>query len=275
MACRHLIFLGAATAFLAIGCDKRSTEAEQTPPASTRPTSSPSFPGASQIAAGPQITATPKSAGASRAIDELSASYRSRYNAKLKAIEAQPEYIALKNNVAAFDSKLVGDVSPAQRASVANAKMQASSELRRYTEQKLAEDPTLEIDKKRIASMRVELAQLQASEAIEAKRRGDEQAKRYAEAAAREARRSQPITRLGVGAEGILPEACSITQIIDARHCIIDYEGVGIWLEGFSTAGKVDGSTINIPHPIRISGTKSYITVLGAQRTVFVAEPLN
>lgn len=47
-----------------------------------------------------------------------------------------------------------------------------------------------------------------------------------------------------------------------------------IWLRGFKTSGRVDGSEIENPPILVITGTRAYDTIMGAKSTVYVFEPL-
>jgi hypothetical protein len=47
-----------------------------------------------------------------------------------------------------------------------------------------------------------------------------------------------------------------------------------IWLKGFKTNGRVDGSEIDNPPILIITGTRTYDTIMGTKRTVYVFEPL-
>jgi hypothetical protein len=47
-----------------------------------------------------------------------------------------------------------------------------------------------------------------------------------------------------------------------------------IWLKGFKTSGRVDESEIDNPPILIITGTRTYDTIMGTKRTVYVFEPL-
>jgi hypothetical protein len=47
-----------------------------------------------------------------------------------------------------------------------------------------------------------------------------------------------------------------------------------IWLKGVSTTNYADGSVMKLNTVCTITGTKSYTTALGSQKTLFVVEPV-
>lgn len=46
-----------------------------------------------------------------------------------------------------------------------------------------------------------------------------------------------------------------------------------IWIKGLKTSGIVDGKKLTIAIPMTITGTKTYTTVTGGSKTIFVFEP--
>jgi hypothetical protein len=87
--------------------------------------------------------------------------------------------------------------------------------------------------------------------------------------------------QLAVGKVGALPAPVVISQIAGPSTMIVeawtdanagDVLGVKLILHGISTTNLADGQKITLPRPIAITGTKQYTTVLGAGKTVLVAE---
>jgi hypothetical protein len=69
-----------------------------------------------------------------------------------------------------------------------------------------------------------------------------------------------------------------ISDIVDANNCIVDFRFEGrqiikVWLRGLSTVNLADGSAIEPPPFMRITGTQDYLTPSG-KNTFFVLEPL-
>jgi hypothetical protein len=83
-----------------------------------------------------------------------------------------------------------------------------------------------------------------------------------------------PMKDLNVGTVGMMP-AITIVQVIDQRRMLVrvDDNHPLVMVEGVSTMGAADGQTKSIPIPMKISGTTSYTSVLGAKKTVVVATP--
>lgn len=48
-----------------------------------------------------------------------------------------------------------------------------------------------------------------------------------------------------------------------------------IWVSGYPTGGLADGQSVKLEGVFRVSGTKTYTTVMGASRTVLTATPMN
>ncbi len=86
--------------------------------------------------------------------------------------------------------------------------------------------------------------------------------------------------------------AFKVEQIIDEKNMIVDFivesptRGVPsgrilrtgyskiVWVSGIDTSNFVDGKSIRYTRPLEITGTKSYETVMGGTKTVFLLEPL-
>lgn len=97
------------------------------------------------------------------------------------------------------------------------------------------------------------------------------------------------ITKLSVGSIGRLhydaansphfPSA-EVLQIIDARNMLVQTRwSVGsswktMWLRDVPTTGIVTGNRVSFPKLIHVAETRTYDTVLGGTKTVFVVEPI-
>jgi hypothetical protein len=75
---------------------------------------------------------------------------------------------------------------------------------------------------------------------------------------------------------------CKVSQVIDASNLIATisikskggYTTKTVWLSNISTEGLTDDAIVGYVWPMKITGTKSYGTVLGASNTVFILEPV-
>ncbi|MDD4891860.1 MAG: hypothetical protein PHU85_18220 [Phycisphaerae bacterium] len=83
---------------------------------------------------------------------------------------------------------------------------------------------------------------------------------------------------------GTLPGNFQISQIIDSRTMIawqisgeFDLPGQAVWIEGISTKGDADGKKFSFKgNTIFVrKSTKTYTTVLGANRTIYAVEALD
>jgi uncharacterized coiled-coil protein SlyX len=101
----------------------------------------------------------------------------------------------------------------------------------------------------------------------------------------------QPLgfTRIEAGTIGWV-NSVRVQQIIDANNAIVHiaivkkdgtltntrsgYLKRKVWLKGVDTTGAADRSAIDLNCLCQITGTKSYMAVTGAQRTIFVMEPV-
>jgi hypothetical protein len=167
---------------------------------------------------------------------------------------------------------------------------------------------------KRRAERRTAMQTQVAKKAVQAKRTIQAEANRKADAAEKQARDllektekpSPPITvrrphkkattgitRLAVGEYGLVKRV-SVTQIIDDNNAIVSIRlyrkeriltaaqaraiekslTKTIWLKGVSTVNYADGSGIQLNTTCEITGTKSYTTAFGSQKTLFVMEPV-
>ena len=71
-----------------------------------------------------------------------------------------------------------------------------------------------------------------------------------------------------------------VTQVIDGQNMLIKSTGwarpwLDFWVKGVLTKDIVDGETLTIPGVFEITGTRTYETVLGGSKTVFVLEPVD
>lgn len=83
----------------------------------------------------------------------------------------------------------------------------------------------------------------------------------------------QNIEILGVGAVGILPPF-TITQIVSGHKMLIRADdGTILMLDGIPTANCADEQRKSLDSPVKIVGTETYTTVLGASATVLLARP--
>ena len=66
-----------------------------------------------------------------------------------------------------------------------------------------------------------------------------------------------------------------VEQVINANAMIVsrNRDGVSVWLEPVNTAGLTDGRSIAFEQALFVSGTKSYATAIGGQRTILQAVP--
>ncbi len=87
-------------------------------------------------------------------------------------------------------------------------------------------------------------------------------------------RARQNIANLSVGEVGILPPV-RIIQVIDESTVLAATEtfDATLIITGVSTGSAYDGQLVQWKHPMFISKTRSYVSVLGARRTALVAQP--
>lgn len=78
---------------------------------------------------------------------------------------------------------------------------------------------------------------------------------------------------LSVGDAGNFGWPVRVAQVIDPKNAVIEYSDSTLWLSGFNTSGWTDDTSRSITSPVEITGTKSYTTVLGGQKTVLMVEP--
>jgi hypothetical protein len=84
----------------------------------------------------------------------------------------------------------------------------------------------------------------------------------------------------GVGEFGILKNRVTIRQIIGPHDMICEIampgrlEDFNIWIHGFSTEGCFDNAVLKSEIAIAFVGSKAYTSVLGAQKTLLLAVPL-
>jgi len=66
----------------------------------------------------------------------------------------------------------------------------------------------------------------------------------------------------------------TVTQIVDANTAIVTPYGwdASVWVNGVPTTGLVDDGVIRQAMYVYVTGTRTYVTVLGSQRTIFEAD---
>ena len=65
-----------------------------------------------------------------------------------------------------------------------------------------------------------------------------------------------------------------VARIVDDRNLVAVLDKThGFWFKGFIAEGIVDFDEIQVPYAVKVTGTKTYTTAKGEQRTVFVIEP--
>ena len=94
----------------------------------------------------------------------------------------------------------------------------------------------------------------------------------------------EQIPRFKVGEFGVIPSdynTVRVRQVAGKRALLVEIDRMGttndidMWLDGFDTEGLTDGVAMKGPLAIAIVGSKTYTTVLGANKTVLLAVPLN
>jgi hypothetical protein len=92
------------------------------------------------------------------------------------------------------------------------------------------------------------------------------------------------IVKLSVGVSRVNPRLRGKTAVV-TRPGLVSPKGLAmegypvyhtktVWLKGINTTGLADNGGIDLNCLCHITGTKSYTTVTGAQRTIFVMEPV-
>jgi hypothetical protein len=78
--------------------------------------------------------------------------------------------------------------------------------------------------------------------------------------------------KVGIIARMITP--ARIVQVMEDDCLVIKRYDSNLILRGVETEGLADGQYIKVSAPVKITGTESFKTVLGARKTLFVLEPV-
>jgi hypothetical protein len=78
--------------------------------------------------------------------------------------------------------------------------------------------------------------------------------------------------KVGIIARMITP--ARIVQVMEDDCLVIKRYDSSLILRGVETDGLADGQYIKVSAPVKITGTESFETVLGARKTLFVLEPV-
>lgn len=66
-----------------------------------------------------------------------------------------------------------------------------------------------------------------------------------------------------------------VQQVVDEKNAILRVDKSMLWLEDFDTSDLADGQKVRLLGFVKITGTKSYETVAGSSKTLFVVKFLN
>jgi hypothetical protein len=91
------------------------------------------------------------------------------------------------------------------------------------------------------------------------------------------ARTNYPRLEWEVGSVGMLRPTIEVAQIVDKTsfHGLVGTSSDRRIFKGFDVSGHAEGSKFSFDDPVKITGTETYTTVLGATATCFVIEPLD
>lgn len=83
-----------------------------------------------------------------------------------------------------------------------------------------------------------------------------------------------------VGDIGRIWTGVRVAQVIDKSHARVSYGGerdndTTVWISGTDTTDFADDATIKLDYVWEVTGTKTYTTVLGSSKTIFVLEPFD
>lgn len=201
--------------------------------------------------------------------------------AMLGAADAPDKYAAYRDACAKAKAALLADEHPAiarQKEMLKRAKVGRIDATARGVTHEPATGkmsfPNADSKKRYIASAESKLAELSekfSTEAIKAK-------PLYL---------PMPDKSMEVGLLGTIRGQTITVQIVDDTNMIVDWwrsvpdalkgmrvEKRWLWIEGYPTAGIVDGKEITIDVPMECTGTKRYDTVDGGTKTLFVLSPI-
>lgn len=77
------------------------------------------------------------------------------------------------------------------------------------------------------------------------------------------------------GDVGYIPWPVEVRQVLGPQDMLVDTFSGPIWITGYSTDGYVDEELIRLKNGFLFKGTKTYSTVLGASKAVFLYEALD
>ncbi len=84
-----------------------------------------------------------------------------------------------------------------------------------------------------------------------------------------------PELAIKVDGIGTLQGRFKVFQVIDPKNAMVEIGSKTVWFKGLGTENLSDDSTAGVDGVFIISGTKSYGTSGGSQRTVLLAEPFD